>query len=206
MPVDEPIKGHDSFVHSVAFSPDGGRIITASHDKTARIWDAATGKPIGEPLAGHDEAVYCAAFSPDGKRVVTGSDDHTARIWDAASGKEIGEIRGHAGYVHSAAFSPDGKRILTTSSGEKTVRLWDISADTEELVRRAKVAIPRALTRAQRKTFFLAPEPPAWCIEMEKWPYNTPAWKEWLADKRAGKDPPLPAAALVARFNDFERN
>ena len=49
-----------------AFSPDGQRIVTASDDKTARIWDAATGKPIGEPLKGHEDDVYSAAFSPDG--------------------------------------------------------------------------------------------------------------------------------------------
>ena len=60
-------------MHSAAFSPDGKRIVTASGDKTARIWDAATGQPIGEPLKGHEDAVYSAAFSPDGKRIVTAS-------------------------------------------------------------------------------------------------------------------------------------
>ena len=67
---------------SAAFSPDGKRIVTASMDKTARLWDAATGQPIGEPLKGHDGAVWSAAFSPDGKRIVTASEDKTARIWD----------------------------------------------------------------------------------------------------------------------------
>ena len=94
-------------------------------DKTARIWDAATGKPIGEPLKGHDGAVYSAAFSPDGKRIVTASGDKTARIWDAATGKPIGEpLTGHDGSVSSAAFSPDGKRIVTASE-DKTARIWD---------------------------------------------------------------------------------
>ena len=58
----------------------------------------------------------------------------------------------------------------------------------------AKAVVPRCLTPAQRKALFLAPEPPQWCIEMEKWPYNTPAWKQWLADKRVGKNSPLPVA------------
>ena len=52
----------------------------------------------------------------------------------------------------------------------------------------------KKLLDAERKVFFLPPEPPAWCVEMAKWPYGTPAWKQWLADKRAGRNPPLPAA------------
>ena len=94
--------------------------------------------------------------------------------------------------VVGAAFSPDGKRIVTASD-DNTARLWKIFADTQELVSHAKAGAPRCLTIAQRNTFFLPPEPPRWCIEMEKWPYNTPAWKQWLADTRTGKNPPLPS-------------
>jgi WD40 repeat protein len=68
-------------VVSAAFSPDGTRVITASHDHTARVWDTATGKPLTAPLE-HHGWVLSAAFSPDGALVVTASDDHTARIWD----------------------------------------------------------------------------------------------------------------------------
>ena len=83
---------------SAAFSPDGKRIVTASWDKTARLWDTETGKPIGEPLKGHEGAMYSAAFSPDGKRIVTASADKTARLWDAETGKPIGEpLKGHDG-------------------------------------------------------------------------------------------------------------
>jgi hypothetical protein len=57
----------------------------------------------------------------------------------------------------------------------------------------AKRAAPRCLTAEQRQaSFFLAPAPPAWCIEMAKWPYHAAAWKAWLTDRRAGKNPPLP--------------
>ena len=92
------LRGHDELVYSAAFSPDGSRIVTASFDKTARIWDAATGKEIAV-LRGHEDDVNSAAFSPDGSRIVTASDDKTARIWDAASGKEIAVLRGHEGTV-----------------------------------------------------------------------------------------------------------
>src|SRR5262249_13640517 len=64
--------GHDDAVNSVAFSHDGSRIVTASFDKTARIWDAASAKEIAV-LRGHDDFVLSAAFSPDGSRIVTAS-------------------------------------------------------------------------------------------------------------------------------------
>jgi hypothetical protein len=153
----------------------------------------ASGKPIGEPLQSSEGPLASAGFSPDGTRIVTASSGGTARVWDAASGMPIGEpLKGHEGSVLSAAFSPDGTRIVTASS-DGTARIWDIPGDTQALIAQVKAAIPRCLTPAQRKAFYLPPEPPAWCIEMGKWPYATPEWKQWLADKRAGKNPRLPA-------------
>src|SRR5262249_34785316 len=86
--------GHEDIVSSAAFSPDGSRVVTASFDHTARIWDGASAKEIAI-LSGHDVNVYSAAFSPDGSRIITASYDNTARIWDAASAKEIAVLRGH---------------------------------------------------------------------------------------------------------------
>ena len=81
-------------VYSAAFSPDGKRVVTASDDKTARVWDADSGKPLAS-LQGHTARVRSAAFSPDGKRVVTASEDNTARVWDADSGKTLASLQGH---------------------------------------------------------------------------------------------------------------
>jgi WD40 repeat protein len=86
-------------------------------DKTARLWDAATGKQVAI-LRGHDGGVGSAAFSPDGNRVVTASADKTARVWDAAIGKQVAILRGHDSAVYSAAFSPDGNRVVTASELE----------------------------------------------------------------------------------------
>jgi len=105
-------------------------VVTASKDKTARLWDAASGKAIGEPMM-HEYAVNSAQFSPDGQRVVTGSSDKTARLWDAASGKPIGEPMKHEYAVYSAQFSPDGQRVVTASK-DKTARLWDAATMTAE--------------------------------------------------------------------------
>ena len=76
--------GHTAGVLSAAFSPDGTRIVTASWDRTVRIWEAQTGQLVST-LEGHTYGVTAAAFSPDGTKIVTASDDHTARIWEAAS-------------------------------------------------------------------------------------------------------------------------
>ena len=84
-PVGEPLRGHEDAVCSVAFSPDGQRIVSGSADKTLRVWDAATGQPVGEPLRGHEDGVWSVAFSPDGQRIVSGSADKTLRLWDAGN-------------------------------------------------------------------------------------------------------------------------
>jgi dipeptidyl aminopeptidase/acylaminoacyl peptidase len=97
-------------------------VVTAS-SRTARLWDAASGKPIGEPME-HEDSVNSAQFSPDGQRVVTASEDKTARLWDAVSGKPIGEPMEHGGPVNSAQFSPDGQRVVTASEDD-TAQLWD---------------------------------------------------------------------------------
>src|SRR5204863_8945204 len=87
--------GHSSVVNAANWSPDGKRVVTASHDGTARIWDAATGAEL-VVLSGHRGAVDTAAFSPDGRRVVTASVDNTARIWDAVTGKQLAVLSGHS--------------------------------------------------------------------------------------------------------------
>lgn len=134
--------GHDDIVWSAAFSPDGSRIVTASKDMTARIWDAATAKEI-TVLHGHDDSVSSAAFSPDGSHIVTASWDGTARIWNAATAREIAILRGHHDAVISAAFSPDGSHIVTASR-DGTVRLWDASTTSEIAVLRGDTFSPNA--------------------------------------------------------------
>jgi WD40 repeat protein len=116
---------HAATVTSAMFSADGTRVVTASGDRTARVWDARTGQPLGAPLQ-HGATVTSATFSADGTRVVTASDDHTARVWDARTGQPVGAPLQHGARVTSATFSADGTRVVTAD--DKTARVWDVAA------------------------------------------------------------------------------
>ena len=125
-PIEIMRRRHNSEVLSVAFSPDGSRIVSSSVDNTLRLWDAHTGEAIGEPLSGQRSWVSTIAFSPDSSRIVSvSSDDLTLRRWDTNTAAAIGKpLHGHESWVTSAAFSPDGSRIVSGSL-DSTLRLWD---------------------------------------------------------------------------------
>ena len=95
--------GHGGSVSSVAFSPDGKRIVSGSRDTTLKVWDASTGQET-LTLKGHSGSVYSVAFSPDGTRIVSGSFDKTLKVWDASTGQEILTLKGHSGIVYSVAI------------------------------------------------------------------------------------------------------
>jgi WD40 repeat protein len=116
-----PAFHHDDRVWSVAFSPDGKRVVTGSADRTARLWDVATGARA--LTLEHKDVVYAVAFSPDGTTLATASWDGSARLWDAATGALRHEL-GHAGRVYAVRFSRDGTRLVTPSR-DATAKVWD---------------------------------------------------------------------------------
>ena len=131
--VSRTLDGVTDMVLSVAFSPDGNRVLTGSEDWTARLWDATTGKEIGR-YQGDVAAVYSVAFSPDGKQVLTGGEmpgiEAMARLWDVGSGRIKSTFRGHSYPIKSVAFSPDGKQVLT-GSWDRTARVWNAARGSQ---------------------------------------------------------------------------
>lgn len=117
---------HGDRVRSVAMSPNGRLVISASNDETARFWNADDGLPVGQPLL-HRGQVFVVSFNPDGRLAVTGGFDATVRLWEVPSGKSIGQPMRHEGTVTGAAFSRDGTRLVTCGGRDHTARLWDVA-------------------------------------------------------------------------------
>ena len=126
-------RGHASRLVGADFSPDGKWAVTASTDKTARVWSTdGRGNPL--VLKGHSRPLTGACFGPGGKRVITSSMDNTVRVWSVAGGKwsekakvDVVELKGHKASVLHADVDPKGQRVVSASA-DGTVRIWTVES------------------------------------------------------------------------------
>jgi WD40 repeat protein/predicted Ser/Thr protein kinase len=126
-PLLEPITSIDSGasngLNSVAISPNGNTLASASRDGMLRLWNLSrnptTGRALGEDLYGEN----IVAFSPDGKLLASGSDNHTIQLWEVDSGKLITTLKGHSAWVSDLKFTLDGKQLIS-SSFDRTIKVW----------------------------------------------------------------------------------
>jgi WD40 repeat protein len=135
------LAGHEDQVHAVAFSPDGKKLASGSHDYSVRLWDLETGE--SRIIAGHDKRVTAVLFSPDGAYVVSSGYDHRVRAVDVES-LAVVDLAGHTRPVKALSFSHDGRLLAAVSDGAVTV--WDGLTFEERLT--ARVAGDRHLVAA----------------------------------------------------------
>jgi len=131
----QTLTGHDGAVRSVAFSADGKTLASGSFDKTAKVWDVATGQKLAT-LRGHGDAhvgganpmpgINSVTFAADGKILATGGLDGTVKLWDVAAKKELRTLTGHSNRVLSISMAPDGK-TLASGSEDRSLRIWEIA-------------------------------------------------------------------------------
>ena len=132
MPLGEEMQNEADF-RSVAFSPDGTRVLTVGEAGPARLWDGLTGQPLGEPMR-YNDLIRTAVFSPDGRQIVTASLDRTARLWDGFTGRPLAGPMRHPGYVDAATFNLDGTRVLTACE-DNVARMWDVASQKPVVAR-----------------------------------------------------------------------
>jgi WD40 repeat protein len=123
------LEGHKDWVKGCAVDPMGDFIVSASFDKTLKVWDAQTGIEL-QTLKGHTNGVNGCAVGPLKTFIVSASSDETLKLWDARTRNELHILKGHTSEVYGCAVSPAGNFIVSTSS-DKTLKLWDARTRTE---------------------------------------------------------------------------
>ncbi len=121
--------GHAGWVNAVAVTPDGQRAISASHDRTLKVWNLASGREL-RTLKGHADDVEGVAVTPDGRLAVSASQDKTLKMWELGSGLGLRTLKGHAGLLMAVAVTPDGQRVVSTSR-DQTLKVWDLASGRE---------------------------------------------------------------------------
>ncbi len=138
------LKGHSGAVMMATFAADDGRVVTASSDQTAKLWDAVTGAEL-QTCSQHTGPLYCLAVSADGRTLVTGAQDNTVRVWDLPLSHPIRRVTAPGAAVMGFAFSPDGTMLLA-GSADHSVRLIDLTTHAPAAATPAPV-LPTALMR-----------------------------------------------------------
>ncbi len=136
LPALEPLRilaEEQDVLHDVAFSPDGRRLATASHDRTVAVYDVASGRRVLQCL-GHKARALCLAFSTDGKTIVSGDANGVLRFWQSANAEPLGAIDTGGASIMQILVGRQQPSITIVLDGRaganagKMIR-WDLGTD-----------------------------------------------------------------------------
>jgi WD40 repeat protein len=163
--------GHTDGSLDLSVSADGSRVLTASVDGTARLWD---GHKLLRMLSGHEGRLYSCALSPDGKRAAAGGKDQYVIVWDADTAEVLAVLPGHIPSVQAMAFVPDG--TLLTADRRGTLRRWDVGKETvvAELVGHSQHVLALTVSRDGSRAYSADKANALICWDLKK---NRAAWR-----------------------------
>ena len=124
----QSLEGHADWVNAVAVTPDGQRAVSASGDRSLKVWELGAGTLL-RSLEGHTDFIWALVVTPDGQRAVSASHDRTLKVWDLARGTLLCSLKGHLSDVYALAVTRDGQRAVS-ASWDKTVKVWDLGSGT----------------------------------------------------------------------------
>jgi WD40 repeat protein len=157
------LRGHTDWISSVAFGADSRFIVSASVDKTVKIWELSNDETTAP--AGHTRRLNALAVSPNGKLLASGSDDHTIKIWDMEGGQELMTLAEYTGSVTALIFDPSGERLISGGT-DKKILIWSIREKKllQTIEADPDVQIPALAYDAKRDRLF------AWFFRSRKFP------------------------------------
>ena len=134
-----------------------------------------------------------ASFTPDGTGFAAFK-SRSMEVFDLATAKRRQLINlekssnDYGGPFDGLLISDDGLVAASFNSGA----VWNMRWSADDIGDHLRAILPRCLTLKEREDVHLGAEPPDWCIELSKWPFDGPEWKRWLEVKKAGKNAPAP--------------
>jgi WD40 repeat protein/serine/threonine protein kinase len=183
------LRGHRAAINSFSFLPDGKRIVTASDDRTVRLWN--TEGRLLRMFVGHADEAWGVSFSDDGKRIVSTSRDRTVRVWDAQTGRALRVLEGHTRPSFFAAMLPDGRVV---SQGEDaSVRVWNLATGKGRVIVQATDKATKVIFLPDRhEALGAGTKGEMWLIDLEGGPPR--AIRELRVNTDARRAPMAPMA------------
>ena len=123
------LSGHTNSINALVLSADGHTLISASADKTIRLWDLANGEAM-DVLKGNKSFVNALILSFDEQALVSGSADGAIKIWELETGQEILTLTGHTSAINALAMSPEGKYLIS-GAADGSIKIWNFSTGEE---------------------------------------------------------------------------